>query len=38
MAATAVSMLVQRPVEGAPLERRLDHALVVRQSTAPPGA
>ena len=36
MAAAAVSMLVQKPLEGAPSERRLDHELVVRQSTAPP--
>lgn len=36
MAAAAVSMLVQRPTEGGALERRLDHELVVRQSTAPP--
>ena len=37
MAAAAVSILVQKPKEGATLERRLDHELVVRQSTAPPG-
>jgi len=37
MAAAAVSILVQKPMEGAPQERRLDHELIVRQSTAPPG-
>ncbi|MEI9995272.1 MAG: LacI family DNA-binding transcriptional regulator [Rhizomicrobium sp.] len=37
MAAAAVSMLVRKHVEGAPLERRLEHELVFRQSTAPPG-
>jgi LacI family transcriptional regulator len=38
MAEAAVSMLIQRPSEGGPFERRLDHELVVRESTAPPGA
>jgi LacI family transcriptional regulator len=37
MAAAAVSLLVQKPSDGAPAERRLDHELIVRQSTAPPG-
>jgi LacI family transcriptional regulator len=37
MAATAVSMLIQRPGEDGAGERRLDHELVVRESTAPPG-
>ncbi|MEJ0028769.1 MAG: LacI family DNA-binding transcriptional regulator [Rhizomicrobium sp.] len=37
MAAAAVSLLVQKPTDGAPPERRLDHELIVRQSTAPPG-
>ncbi|HEY0106431.1 MAG TPA: LacI family DNA-binding transcriptional regulator [Rhizomicrobium sp.] len=37
MAAAAVSLLVQNPADGAPRDRRLDHELVVRQSTAPPG-
>ena len=37
MAEAAVSMLIQRPPENGPFERRLDHELVVRESTAPPG-
>ncbi len=37
MAATAVSMLVQKNPESMPMERRLDHELIVRQSTAAPG-
>ncbi|HWA30010.1 MAG TPA: LacI family DNA-binding transcriptional regulator [Rhizomicrobium sp.] len=36
MAAAAVSMLTQIPADDTPLERHLDHELVVRQSTAPP--
>jgi LacI family transcriptional regulator len=36
MAAAAVSLLTQSFSEGGPLERRLDHELVVRESTAPP--
>jgi len=38
MAEAAVSMLITRPKEDGPFERRLDHELVVRESTAPPGA
>ncbi len=37
MAAAAVSLLIQAPDDGTPRARRLGHALVVRQSTAPPG-
>jgi len=37
MAEAAVSMLIQKPPESGPFERRLDHELVVRESTAPPG-
>ncbi|HEY1962632.1 MAG TPA: LacI family DNA-binding transcriptional regulator [Rhizomicrobium sp.] len=37
MAAAAVSMLIQKPADSVPLDRRLDHELIVRQSTAPPG-
>ena len=37
MAAAAVSMLTQKPGERTVLDRRLDHELIVRQSTAPPG-
>ncbi|HVY83754.1 MAG TPA: LacI family DNA-binding transcriptional regulator [Caulobacterales bacterium] len=36
MAAAAVSMLIQRPADGALTIRRLDHELVIRESTAPP--
>jgi LacI family transcriptional regulator len=38
MAKTAVSILIQRPSEDGVFERLLDHELVVRESTAPPGA
>lgn len=38
MAAAAVSMLIQRPGEGGPAWRRLEHELVIRESTAPPEA
>ena len=38
MAEAAVSMLIQRGREDGPFERRLRHELVVRESTAPPGA
>ncbi len=38
MAEAAVSMLIQRLPQDGPLERRLDHELVVRESTAPPSA
>ncbi|MEI9991398.1 MAG: LacI family DNA-binding transcriptional regulator [Rhizomicrobium sp.] len=37
MAAAAVALLVQQPTDDVPPERRLDHELIVRQSTAPPG-
>jgi LacI family transcriptional regulator len=37
MAAAAVSMLIQKPGERAVIDRRLDHELIVRSSTAPPG-
>ncbi|MGA7712265.1 MAG: LacI family DNA-binding transcriptional regulator [Rhizomicrobium sp.] len=37
MAAAAVSILIQGPLEDGLIERRLDHELVVRESTAPPG-
>jgi len=37
MAEAAVSMLIKRPTDDGPFERRLDHELVVRESTAPPG-
>ncbi len=37
MAAAAVSILIQGPLEGGAIERRLDHELVVRELTAPPG-
>jgi LacI family transcriptional regulator len=36
MAEAAVSMLIQRSENDAPLERHLDHELVVRESTVPP--
>jgi LacI family transcriptional regulator len=36
MSAEAVSMLTRQPLEDAPAERRLEHELVVRESTAPP--
>ena len=36
MAEAAVSMLIQRSAGDMPAERRLDHELVVRESTAPP--
>ena len=36
MAEAAVTMLIKKPTEGGPSERRLDHELVVRESTAPP--
>ena len=36
MAEAAVSMLIQRGSEDVGLERRLDHELMVRESTAPP--
>ncbi len=36
MSAEAVSMLIQKAFDDAPLERRLEHELVVRESTAPP--
>jgi LacI family transcriptional regulator len=38
MAEAAVSMLINRGREDGPIERRLTHELVVRESTAPPGA
>ncbi len=38
MSAEAVSMLAQKPLEDTPLERRLEHELIVRESTAPPPA
>jgi LacI family transcriptional regulator len=38
MAEAAVSMLIQRGPEAGPFKRRLSHELVVRESTAPPGA
>ncbi|MDE1987346.1 MAG: LacI family DNA-binding transcriptional regulator [Alphaproteobacteria bacterium] len=38
MAEAAVSMLIQKPAEDGVMERRLDHELVVRESTAPPPA
>ncbi|MGA7676375.1 MAG: LacI family DNA-binding transcriptional regulator [Rhizomicrobium sp.] len=38
MAEAAVSMLTQRSSEEGPFEVRLDHELVVRESTAPPSA
>ena len=38
MAEAAVSSLIQRLPEEGPFERRLDHELVVRESTAPPSA
>ncbi|MBU6297176.1 MAG: LacI family DNA-binding transcriptional regulator [Alphaproteobacteria bacterium] len=37
MAKVAVSILIQRPTEDGASERLLDHELVVRESTAPPG-
>lgn len=37
MAGAAVSMLVQKVLDDTTDERRLDHELVVRESTAPPG-
>lgn len=36
MAEAAVSMLIQKPADEAAIQRRLDHELVVRESTAPP--
>ena len=36
MAEAAVSMLIQRAATDTPLERQLDHELVVRESTVPP--
>jgi LacI family transcriptional regulator len=36
MAEAAVTMLIQRSSSEAPQERRLDHELVVRESTVPP--
>jgi LacI family transcriptional regulator len=36
MAGEAVSLLVQKDQDGGPQERRLEHELVVRESTAPP--
>nr|WP_243846196.1 LacI family DNA-binding transcriptional regulator [Rhizomicrobium palustre] len=36
MAEAAVSMLIQRSQKDAPMERHLDHELVVRESTVPP--
>ena len=36
MAEAAVSMLIQRAEKDGPLERHLDHELVVRESTVPP--
>ncbi len=36
MAAEAVSMLVQKISDEAPAERRLEHELIIRESTAPP--
>jgi LacI family transcriptional regulator len=38
MAEAAVSILIQRGPEDGPFEQRLSHELVVRESTAPPGA
>ena len=38
MAQAAVSMLIQKGPEDGLFERRLNHELVVRESTAPPGA
>lgn len=38
MAASAVSLLIQRPSDDGSGDRRLDHELVVRESTAPPSA
>jgi LacI family transcriptional regulator len=38
MAATAVSMLIQKSNEGGPMSRRLNHQLIIRESTAPPEA
>lgn len=36
MAAAAVTLLIRRPSDGVSLQQRLNHELVVRQSTAPP--
>jgi LacI family transcriptional regulator, galactose operon repressor len=36
MAEAAVSMLIQRTAKDSPLDRQLDHELVVRESTVPP--
>jgi LacI family transcriptional regulator len=36
MAEAAVSMLIQRAAQDDPVERQLDHELVVRESTVPP--
>ena len=36
MSAEAVSMLAQGPLDDTPVERRLEHELIVRESTAPP--
>ena len=38
MAAEAMSILIQGPRDDAPIERRLDHELVIRESTAPPAS
>jgi LacI family transcriptional regulator len=38
MAAAAVAMLMQKSPDDGPVELRLDHELVVRESTAPPGS
>jgi LacI family transcriptional regulator len=38
MAEAAVSMLIQKPADDGAAKRRLDHELVVRESTAPPPA
>ena len=37
MAIAAVTLLTRKPVEGVLLQQRLNHELVIRQSTAPPG-
>jgi len=38
MAKAAISILIQRPSDEAVTEKRLDHELVVRESTSPPGS
>ena len=38
MAEAAITMLIKRSTEDGPFEKRLDHELVVRESTAPPEA